>query len=116
MSEYQYYEFQALDRPLTQAEMAELRNLFSRVILTSTSAIFTYNYGDFRGSPETVLEKYFDALLYLINWGTRQLMFRFLRQLVKVEDLRAYCVSDTISVKSTTDYVTLNIMLDQEES
>jgi hypothetical protein len=52
MSEYQYYEFQALDRPLTQAEMVELRKLSSRVALTSTSAIFTYNYGDFRVAPK----------------------------------------------------------------
>jgi len=27
MSEYQYYEFQALDRPLTQREMRELHAL-----------------------------------------------------------------------------------------
>ena len=51
MSEYQYYEFQALDRRLTESAMAELRALSSRVALTTTSAIFMYNYGDFRGNP-----------------------------------------------------------------
>lgn len=30
MSEYQYYEFQAVDRPLTGTEMAELRALSTR--------------------------------------------------------------------------------------
>lgn len=64
MSEYQYYEFQALDRPLTQAERGEISQLSSRVVLNSTSAAFTYHYGDFRGKPESVLEKYFDAMLY----------------------------------------------------
>ena len=48
MSEYQYYEFQAIDRPLTQGEIAELRKLSSRASITPsrlhnvciTSAIF----------------------------------------------------------------------------
>jgi len=30
MSEYQYYEFQALDRPLTEKEMRELRSYSTR--------------------------------------------------------------------------------------
>lgn len=30
MSEYQYYEFQAIDRPLTEREMRELRAISSR--------------------------------------------------------------------------------------
>jgi hypothetical protein len=34
MSEYQYYEFQAVDRPLSKAEMAELRALTSRATIT----------------------------------------------------------------------------------
>ena len=36
MSEYQYYEFQAIDRPLTQREMAELSSFSTqaRMILT----------------------------------------------------------------------------------
>ena len=34
MSEYQYYEFQAIDRPLTKPEMAELRALTSRATIT----------------------------------------------------------------------------------
>ena len=30
MSEYQYYEFQAVDRPLTEREMEELRSVLDR--------------------------------------------------------------------------------------
>jgi len=37
----------------------------------------TYQFGDFRGRPAQALEQYFDAMLYLANWGTRRLMFRF---------------------------------------
>jgi len=42
MSEYQYYEFQAVDRPLTEAERTELRALSSRARITATS--FTDHY------------------------------------------------------------------------
>lgn len=52
MSEYQYYEFQALDRPLTASEQAYISSLSSRVQLSATNAIFTYSYGDFRGEPK----------------------------------------------------------------
>lgn len=34
MSEYQYYEFQTIDRPLTEDEQAEISKLSSRVALT----------------------------------------------------------------------------------
>ncbi|MBD2312274.1 hypothetical protein H6G20_11425 [Desertifilum sp. FACHB-1129] len=58
MSEYQYYEFQAIDRPLTANEQAEIRKLSSRVQPTPTQAVFVYNYGDFRGNPEEILATY----------------------------------------------------------
>ena len=49
MSEYQYYEFQALDKPLTKQQQKELRSLSSRAEITATSFVNEYNYGDFRG-------------------------------------------------------------------
>jgi hypothetical protein len=33
MSEYQYYEFQAIDRPLTKSEMADLRSYSTRALI-----------------------------------------------------------------------------------
>ena len=58
MSEYQYYEFQTVDRPLTEDEQAEISKLSSRVALTPTQAVLTYQFDDFRGRPEKVLEQY----------------------------------------------------------
>ncbi len=116
MSEYQFYEFQTLDRRLSESDTAYLHTLSSRVALSSTSAIFVYNWGDFRGDAEQVLEKYFDAMLYIANWGTRRLMFRFPRTLVDANGLKPYCVPDSIKVKTTADYVVLGISIDKEES
>ena len=36
MSEYQYYEFQAIDRPLTDRQMRELREISTRATITRT--------------------------------------------------------------------------------
>ncbi len=65
MSEYQYYEFQAIDRHLTQEERAAIGELSSRVKPTATSASFTYSYGNFRGDPKQVLARYFDIMYYI---------------------------------------------------
>ncbi|MEM9906494.1 MAG: hypothetical protein AAF921_15865 [Cyanobacteria bacterium P01_D01_bin.44] len=113
--EYQYYEFQAIDRPLTKAEQDYVQSLSSRVRPTATRAVFTYSYGDFRGEPLSVLEKCFDAMLYMANWGSYQLAFRFPKSAVNVPALKAYCVDNIIEVSTASKYVILNIEIDEEE-
>ena len=76
MSEYQYYEFQAIDRPLTAGEMATLRKHSTRARITPTSFVNEYHWGDFKGDPDAWMTKYFDAFLYLANWGTRTFKLR----------------------------------------
>lgn len=80
MSEYQYYEFQAIDRPLGEADRQALRALSSRARVTATSFTNHYNFGDFRGDPDEMMERWFDLHLYLANWGTRRLMIRLPRR------------------------------------
>ena len=65
MSECQYYEFQAIDRPLTSKEQEEIKALFSRAQVTPTQATFLHHYGDFRGNVERVLTQHFDMMLYI---------------------------------------------------
>lgn len=77
MSEYQYYEFRALERPLNKSEQAELRNCSSRATITSSRFVNEYHWGDFRGEPEEWMKRYFDAHLYFANWGSSSLMLRF---------------------------------------
>ncbi|MBL8132778.1 MAG: hypothetical protein JNL42_13035 [Anaerolineae bacterium] len=115
MSEYQYYEFHALDRPLTSEAQAEMHRLSSRVNLTATSASFAYNYGDFRGDPYLVLAEHFDAMLYITNWGMRQLMFRFPLHIIPDDVMKAYQVADSLEWSAEGEYVILNIELREEE-
>lgn len=114
VSEYQYYEFLALDKPLTGEQRAELRKLSSRAEITATRFVNEYNYGDFRGNPEKLMERYFDAFCYLANWGTRRLMFRFPCALLDAEAARKYCHTDAASVIVTDDHVIISLYLDRD--
>lgn len=76
MSEHQYDEFVALDRPLTSKEMSALRAISSRAEITSTRFLNEYHYGDLKADATKLLERYFDAHLYFANWGTHRLMLR----------------------------------------
>jgi hypothetical protein len=123
MSTYQYYEFQAIDRPLTPEEQRAVSQLSSRVELHPRRAVFSYSFGgSLRRRAEDVLVDYYDAMLYLANWGSRQLMFRFPRALVDTEKMRQYNIvaqqypPDVIGVSTRGEHTTLNIRLDEEES
>jgi hypothetical protein len=76
VSEYQYYEFRTIDRPLTEAEMDALRSISSRAEITSTGFTNHYEWGDLKADPFKLLEKYFDAFVYMANWGVRRFWLR----------------------------------------
>jgi hypothetical protein len=120
MSTYQYYEFQAIDRPLTPQEQRAVAQLSSRVEPHPRRAIFVYNWSSFHGNPEEVLTQYYDAFLYMANWGSRQLMFRFPQTVLDLEAVQAYCrpryVIEFISFSNHGQHIVLNIHFRNEES
>jgi hypothetical protein len=69
VSEYQYYKFLAIDRPLDDDEQTEVRSLSTRARITATSFVNEYNWGDFKGDPNRLMERYYDAHLYVANWA-----------------------------------------------
>ncbi len=115
MSEYQYYEWQTIDRPLTASEQREVNGLSSHMdTVTSAQAIVTYSWGDFKHDPQKVLLKYFDAFLYDSNFGTRQLMFRLPKNLVDVSSFHPYLFEDRITLEEHGKYDVLEIRIDEE--
>lgn len=116
MSEYQYYEFSAVDRPLTTEQMRELRALSSRAEISATRFMNFYNWGDFRGDPRELMEKYFDAFLYVANWGTRRLMFRFQATAFPARIAAPYCGSEDVSVSTAGDVTLLEFCRHEEIS
>jgi len=114
MSEYQYYEFLALDQALTDEQRAELRSLSTRAEITATRFVNEYHWGDFKGDPQEMMERYFDAFLYLANWGTRRLMFRLPREVLDLEIGGLYCYTDAASLVETEDHLIVSLYADRD--
>lgn len=110
MSEYQYYEFQAVDRPLTQREMRELRSYSTRATITATRFVNHYEWGSFKGSSAAWVEKYFDAFLYVANWGTHELSLRLPRQVLDLKTARQYCCGGAASARIKGDFIILEFL------
>ena len=108
MSEYQYYEFQALDRPLTQEQISELRAYSSRARITPSSFVNDYNWGDFKGNPDRWMEQYFDAFLYFANWGSRRFMVRLPTKLLDPQAAQPYCAGQNLSCRQKDDHIVLS--------
>ncbi len=115
MSEYQYYEFLAIDRPLDGHAQQELRAVSSRAQITATQFVNTYQWGNLRGDPRVLMASYFDAFLYLANWGTRQLMFRLPSSVLGLEVVTRYCATDTACAWTAGDSVIVSLTSEQEE-
>ena len=115
MSEYQYYEFVAVDRPLTTTQQGELRALSTRARITSSSFVNDYQWGDLKGDPRAWMERYFDAHLYLANWGTHRIMLRLPRNLLDPVRAAAYCVGESAHSWTTRDYVILDLSSEDED-
>lgn len=115
MSEYQYHEWQTLERPLTAAEQKALNGLSSHIDVTSSQAIVTYEWGSFKQEPLEVLAKYFDAYLYTANWGTRRLAFRFPPGLLDTAAIEGYCDEHNVNLKATGEVQVLKFEINREE-
>jgi hypothetical protein len=115
MSEYQYYEFQALDRRLTERERAELRSVSSRATITATHFTNHYEWGDFKGDPAVWMERYFDAFLYVANWGTHELSLRLPRRLLDLKTAKRYCFRREALARAAGDFVILEFLSQDED-
>lgn len=116
MSEYQYYEFAAIDRSLTEKEMDQLGKLSSRAEITPTSFTNVYQYGDFRGNPKKMMEKYFDFFLYLANWGSYHVMIRVPNWALDRRRLKPYLDGEVVSVHDAGDNLIVEFDANEEDS
>ncbi|MEV6321222.1 hypothetical protein AB0M45_08500 [Nocardia sp. NPDC051787] len=114
MSEYQYYEFLAVDRPLDDDEQAAARSLSTRARITATSFVNEYHWGNFKGSPRRLMEHVYDAHLYVANWGTHRVMFRLPRDLLDPGVVEGNCVDDGVDAWATDEFVVLEFVSEDE--
>ena len=116
MSEYQYYEFRAIDRPLGEADRKALRALSSRARITTTSFTNHYEWGDFKGEPRQLVERWFDLHLYLANWGTRRLIMRLPKRLMERGRLNPFLLDvDWVAVWEKGEHLVVDMCRDEIE-
>lgn len=114
MSEYQYYEFLAVDRPLDRAAQDALRSISSRARITATSFTNHYEWGDLKGDPAKFMERWFDLHLYVANWGSRRLMMRLPKRLVERADIDRFLGEvDWVDLRTAGDNLIVDIHRDE---
>ena len=116
MSEYQYYEFAAIDRPLTEDEMAELRALSTRAEITPVSSTNVYHWGDFKGDPDKLMQRYFDAHVYVANWMTAIFMVRLPIEALTRETARALAMPYLLDISPAGAYWIIKWSLNESEN
>lgn len=116
MSEYQYYEFLAIDRSLTCDEMAELRALSTRANITPASFTNEYNWGDFKGNPDKLMERYFDAHVYMANWRTATFMLRLPIEALAKETAEAFMFEYIMECEATKTHWIITWYLEESEN
>jgi hypothetical protein len=94
VSEYQYYGFLAIDRPLDAKAQAALREISSRAQITAISFTNEYNYGEFRGKPEVLLARWFDVHVYSGFSSVRRFAMRLPKPLFDRHAIDAFMLDD----------------------
>jgi len=95
VGEYSFYEFAALDRPLTSEQQVELRTISSRAVITAFGFTNTYHYGGLKAEPSELLARYFDALVHSTESNHCWLALRFPKDIIASAVLETYCPKAT---------------------
>ncbi len=117
MSEFQYYEFRTVDRPLSAEDREALRAISTRAEITATSFTNSYSWGDLKGAPVDFMVQWFDLHVYVTNWSTRRFMLRLPKRLVDVADLQTRLArfDDLVKIRLTDEHLILDINWTDEE-
>jgi hypothetical protein len=116
MSEYQYYEFLAIDRPLTSGEMDALRALSTRAHITPVSFTNEYHWGSFSGDADQLMERFFDAHVYVANWMTAIFMVRLPIEALAKETAEAVTVPCLLDIKPTKTHWIITWSLEESKN
>jgi hypothetical protein len=108
VSEYQYYEFRAVDRPLDEQALRTLRALSTRAEITPSSFVNTYNWGSFNGDPDALMENCFDAFIYVANWGIRRFVLRLPVRILTRQLLASYCRGESLRAHEAGECIVID--------
>ena len=112
MSEYQFYGFLAIDRPLDDAARKALRTISSRASITTNSFTNVYNWGDLSGDPIVMLGRWFDIFVYSGFWQARRFAMRVPKRLLDRAVIESFePEGECLSVSETGDSLIVEISL-----
>lgn len=115
MSEYQYYEFAAIDRPLTRVEMAQLRAVSTRADITPSGFANHYEWGDLKADPADWMRRYFDAFVYTANWCSCRLALRMPLSTFRTAELKPFATGQALTIEASDEHWILDWSLDESE-
>jgi hypothetical protein len=115
MSEYQYYEFAAIDRPLTPTEMAELRAVSTRAVITPSGFVNHYEWGDLKADPADWMRRYFDAFVYTANWCSCRLALRVPLDTFRKAELKRFATKYALTIEASDEHWIFDWALDESE-
>ncbi len=116
MSEYQYYEFAAIDRPLTRTEMAKLRAVSTRAVITPSGFVNHYEWGDLKADPADWMRRYFDAFVYTANWCCCRFALRVPLATFDKAELKLFATRHALTIEASNDHWIIDWSLDESEN
>ena len=115
MSEYQYYEFAAIDRSLTAAEMAQLRKVSTRGQVSTSGFVNHYEWGGLKADPADWMRRCFDAFVYTANWCSCRLSLRVPLTTFRNAELEPFVARHVLTVEATDEHWIIDWSLDESE-
>jgi hypothetical protein len=116
MSEYQYYEFAAIDRLLTAAEMPQLRKVSTRGQISASGFVNHYEWGGLKADPAEWMRRYFDAFVYTANWCSCRLALRLPLAVYREADLRPFAAGAALTIEASDEHWIIDWSLDESEN
>ncbi len=98
MSFHQFYDFRAIDNFLSAAQLDEVRRISNHATVCASRFSVAYDYGDLRGSPADLMDKYFDAHYY-VSSNSKQLTFKLPTGCVPIQTVQAYLADGRFAVE-----------------
>ncbi len=108
MSEYQHYEFLAIDEPLNREQMDYLRQFSTRAEITSNRFCDECHWGRFKGNEAEWMARFFDAHVCVSNLGVMTLMLRVPVSALQGLNFGQYECPHIFEVKTAGEYWVLS--------
>lgn len=92
-----------------------MRALSSRGHITPVSFSNEYHWGNFKGDPNGLMRRFYDAHVYLANWGTAVFMLRLPMTALDRKVLKAFTVNGVFEVEASPTHWICSWNLDDSE-